>query len=258
MARIRSLHPGFASDEVLVTVSIEARLFFILLWTECDDQGLFEWKPVTLKMRLFPADNVDVSAFLGELESVDAIRPYEIDGRKYGAVRNFRKHQRPKYPNSVHPMRDDFRSYVGLTGTIPEVETVEPPPVPRKAEKPAQMEDGEKDVEEKGRDPAPGRGTRLPDDFVLPTEWRQEAARKRSEHHLPSIDMNLEAEKFTNHWLSKSGADGCKRDWHRTWMNWTLNAHAPRLNGTKPPAIKPKAPRAGTPEFDAMYRDAGG
>jgi hypothetical protein len=50
MSRIRSLHPGFFTDERLVTTSLEARLLFLGLGIEADDKGIFEWKPVTLKM----------------------------------------------------------------------------------------------------------------------------------------------------------------------------------------------------------------
>jgi hypothetical protein len=262
MARIRSVHPGLATDEDLVSVSIAARYFFVLLLTECDDQGIFEWKPTTLKMRLFPADNLDIGALLSELEGIDALRSYEIDGRKYGAVRNFRKFQRPKKPNSVHPMRDDFRTYVGLGAPNPEPEADEPEPVPHqfptRGEKSPQMEDGGKDEEEDKGVEAAKRGSRLPDDFILPTEWRQEAAKKRAEHRLPSIDLNLEAEKFTNHWLAKSGADGRKRDWHRTWLNWSLNANVPRANGVRaPPPSRSLGPAMGTPEWHAMRRQAG-
>lgn len=115
MSRIRSIHPGFFSDEDLVQVSIAARLLFIGIWGEADDKGVFEWKPLTLKMRLYPADNVDIETLLSELVSVDAVVSYEFDGRKFGIVRNFRKFQRPKKPNDVHPMPSEFRTYAGLS-----------------------------------------------------------------------------------------------------------------------------------------------
>jgi hypothetical protein len=137
MARIRSVHPGFFTDEELVGTSMAARLLIIGLWIEADDKGVFEWKPITLKMRIFPVDNVDIPEVLAELEIAKAIRSYEIEGRKYGAIRNFRVYQRPKTPNDVHPMPDDFRNWVGLTRDIS-------PPIPRKGEKTPQMEDGGK------------------------------------------------------------------------------------------------------------------
>ncbi len=67
-----------------------------------------------LKMRLLPAANVDTGALLSELGAANAIRKVEVGGIHYGLVRNFRKYQRPKKPNSVHPLPDEFRTYVGL------------------------------------------------------------------------------------------------------------------------------------------------
>lgn len=139
MSRIRSIHPGFFTDEDLVTVSPWARLLFIGLGVEADDKGVFEWKPITIKMRVFPADAVDMDTLLTELVSIDAIADYELGGRKYGAIRNFRRFQRPKKPNDIHPITSEFRTYVGLTGTSS-------PPVPHQCptgtEKSPQMEDG--------------------------------------------------------------------------------------------------------------------
>lgn len=153
MARIRSIHDGFFTDERLVTVSMPARMLFLGLGVQSDDKGTFEWKPITLKMRIFPADNLDVGELLSELQAIDAIRVYEIDGRQYGAIRNFRRFQRPKTPNDIHPITPDFRNYVGLTDPISEKSGRKQKPSPPKGEMAAQMEEGEEDggeeVEEK-------------------------------------------------------------------------------------------------------------
>lgn len=156
MSRIRSIHPGFFTDEELVAISMAARLLIIGLGIEADDKGVFEWKPITIKMRIFPVDNVDIPELLAELVQAKAIKQYEIDGRKYGAIRNFRLFQRPKTPNDVHPMPDDFRNWVGLTPAVS-------PPIPRSGEKSPQMEDGggrmkgdsEADASAAGAPPAP-------------------------------------------------------------------------------------------------------
>lgn len=71
---------------------------------------------------------------------------------------------------------------------------------------------------------APKRATRLPGDFVVPHEWRGDGAAARERNSLPAINLNLEAEKFTNYWLSKPGQKGAHLDWHKTWINWCLNA----------------------------------
>lgn len=149
MARIRSVHPGFWTDETTVELSIPARLFIIGLWNECDDKGAFEWKPKALKMRLFPVDNIDIDALLSELEANNVVRSYASGDRKYGAVRNFCRFQRPKKPNSTHPMTPELRTYAGYRDDIPETDTpiteAASPPVPHQfptsGEKPPQMEE---------------------------------------------------------------------------------------------------------------------
>lgn len=114
MPRIRSVHPGFWTDEAVVSVSRDARLFLIGLWNQCDDKGVFEWKPVGLRMRIFPADAINVVALLNELERADLIRAFEADNRRYGVVRNFVIFQRPKKPNNLYPLQFELRLFNGM------------------------------------------------------------------------------------------------------------------------------------------------
>lgn len=170
MSRIRSVHPGFFTDERLVCVSMAARMLFIGLGVEADDKGIFEWKPLTLKMRVFPADSLDIGELLSELLEADAIASYELGGRKYGAIRNFRKFQSPKTPNDIHPIPDDFRNYVGLPAVISETfpqkgekAAAVPGTFPPKGEKSIQREDGGEEEEEREREkeeapPSPPEG----------------------------------------------------------------------------------------------------
>jgi len=114
MARIRSVHPGFFTDEAVVSCSAEARLLLIGLWTEADDGGVFAWKTLTLKMRLFPADNVDANELLAELEGANIIRRFEAEGSVWGAIRNFMEFQRPKAPKITLPRLDWVPEYCGM------------------------------------------------------------------------------------------------------------------------------------------------
>ncbi len=115
MSRIRSVHPGLFTDEAFVCLSDAAQIFFIGLWTECDDQGAFEWKPVQLRLKVRGNRDGSVEPLLAELEDANCIRSYEHNGRKYGLVRNFQRYQRPKKPNSAHFIPPEFRTYVGNT-----------------------------------------------------------------------------------------------------------------------------------------------
>jgi hypothetical protein len=125
MPRIRSVHPGLFTDEAFVSCSDGAQIFWIGLWTEADDQGVFEWKPVTLKMRLRPAATRPVDPLLTELSAAGMIKEFECDGRRYGVVRNFARHQRPKAPKDVHPLPTELRNYAGFNsdGSRPDATT---------------------------------------------------------------------------------------------------------------------------------------
>lgn len=68
------------------------------------------------------------------------------------------------------------------------------------------------------------RGTRLPEDWALPEDWREWS---RATCLAASPDMiDREALKFGNYWQSKAGRDAIKIDWKKTWQNWCLTAFA--------------------------------
>lgn len=134
------------SDPDWVSCSPLARILYIGLWTDADDQGIFEWKPLQIRMRLFPGDDADVPTLLGELSAVDLVSAFEVNGKKFGAIKNFRKFQRPKKPNSIHPCPAEWRTYVALDAAGSELGDDEADEVPNspasKVELGPQMEDG--------------------------------------------------------------------------------------------------------------------
>lgn len=162
MARIRSIHPGIYTDEAWASVSIAARWFAKGLCTEADDNGTFEWKPLQLKMRIFPADTVDVPALLSELVAAGIVMQFQAEGRALGSLKNFCKYQRPRKPKSWFPTTPQSLAFAAVGApevAEPEPEhdavpqksvltPVEPEPVPQKSEKSPQREDGGGRVEE--------------------------------------------------------------------------------------------------------------
>lgn len=146
MARIRSIHPGLYTDEAYVSVSMAARVFLPGLWTEADDHGVFEWKPLALKMKIFPADNVDVDVLLAELVSANSIQKFTVGGKEYGVARNFMVWQRPKKPAYRYPFPDEMHSFAGYKPKS--TEAVENQ-YPTGTEKSSQREEGGGRVEER-------------------------------------------------------------------------------------------------------------
>lgn len=157
MARIRSIHPALFTDEAFASLSMAARVLLLGLWTEADDQGVFDWKPVTLKMRIMPVDNVIVPDLLLELEGWNAVKRFSQDGKEFGAIRNFCKFQRPKTPKYRAIRSADIRSYVMSSYPISEIHEPEQPTFPQNGEIPPQMEEGggkREEVEESTPTPA--------------------------------------------------------------------------------------------------------
>ena len=95
--------------------------------------------------------------------------------------------------------------------------------------------------------PQQRRGTRLPPDFQVLREWKDEGRRIREALGMPPIDLDAEAAAFVDFWHAKAGKDGCKLDWRATWRNWCRNARGnkiaaqPAVNGHSPEINKKRA-----------------
>jgi hypothetical protein len=169
MARIRSIHPGMPSDETYMLMSMPAKAAWPLLWTECDDHGVFEWKPVVLKARIFPADNIDFNDLLEEWLRLGSVMKVEVDGRVYGLVRNFCRFQRPKNPSYRYLQeelanREEWSTFIGQKK--PSVDSA-PPRLPQSSgsatENPPQMkEEGGRREEVGGSSEPNGSGATAP------------------------------------------------------------------------------------------------
>ena len=71
------------------------RLFFLGLLTEADRLGRTLDRPVRLKLRLMPVDDVDVYQIMTDLHNAGLIVRYQIDGKAYLNIPNFLTYQRP-------------------------------------------------------------------------------------------------------------------------------------------------------------------
>jgi hypothetical protein len=102
MARTRSIKPEFWSDEKLASISRDARLTFIGLWTASDDYGVVKGHPVWLKAQVFPYDEITTGTFqrwITELETVGVIVPFTHHKEKYYFIKSFQTHQKISHPS---------------------------------------------------------------------------------------------------------------------------------------------------------------
>lgn len=101
MARARNIKPGFFKNEELGTLTREARLLFIGLWTLADRNGRLEDRPARITAEVFPYDRDikigDVDTWLQMLadSSEGFIVRYVVGKTKYLQITNFAKHQSP-------------------------------------------------------------------------------------------------------------------------------------------------------------------
>ncbi|MGP0093293.1 MAG: hypothetical protein ACLPKB_25620 [Xanthobacteraceae bacterium] len=78
---------------------------------------------------------------MAELSQARCICRFEHDGRQFGAIRNFRKYQRPKKPNRRFFVPPELRTWVCLSEAGTEPSGVQDRPVSPKSEPAAQMEE---------------------------------------------------------------------------------------------------------------------
>jgi hypothetical protein len=97
MARIRTVKPELFKHEDLYDLEsscgLPVRLAFIGLFTCCDRDGRFKWRPRTLKLDVLPHDDIDFSRVLDALASRGFVRKYAVAGEEYGCIPSFAKHQ---------------------------------------------------------------------------------------------------------------------------------------------------------------------
>ena len=74
--------------------------------------------------------------------------------------------------------------------------------------------------DQKHRAPRSPSGSRLPTDWSIPDDWIPVA----ESIGVPVGAVLVEASKFRDHWLAKSGKDGRKADWLACWRTWCRNA----------------------------------
>lgn len=97
MARIRTVKPELLTHEQLFELEkltgYPIRIAFVGLFTCCDREGRFKWKPRELKLSCLPFDEIDFSHVLDALMTAGFIQKHLVDGSFYGLIPSWKKHQ---------------------------------------------------------------------------------------------------------------------------------------------------------------------
>lgn len=124
MARIRTIKPDFWRDELLAGITAEAALLAIGLLNHCDDEGYFNANPKLVESDVFPLRTLTnpTPALLLELSRIGYIEVFSgSDGKTYGKVANFEKHQviNKKTPSKIKDLCDLRQDYHTPTVVLP-------------------------------------------------------------------------------------------------------------------------------------------
>jgi hypothetical protein len=97
MGRIRTVKPELFKHEDLFDLErdtgLPIRVAFTGLFTCCDKEGRFKWRPRTLKLDVLPHDELDFSRVLDALATRGFVIKYACNGEEFGFIPTFKKHQ---------------------------------------------------------------------------------------------------------------------------------------------------------------------
>lgn len=106
MARMRTLKPGFFTNDLLCEIPPLGRIFFEGLWCNADREGRLSDRPKKLKVEILPYDKADAEEFLAALATRGFLIRYQVNGQRYIQIVNFLLHQNPHYkepPSTIPP-----------------------------------------------------------------------------------------------------------------------------------------------------------
>lgn len=107
--RIRSIKPDFWRDSITGEMEPTVALFYLGLSCFADDGGRFEWDLRLLRADLDPFDTKfggmeGLARLLAQLVAAGRVVPYEANGKNFGEIPSFGKHQHPQKPSRRCPV----------------------------------------------------------------------------------------------------------------------------------------------------------
>lgn len=96
MARARNIKPGLFKNEVLGQADPLLTILFAGLWCLADREGRLEDRPVRIKSEVLSYRyGADPDLMLNWLDENGFIRRYEVNGKRFIQILEFKKHQNP-------------------------------------------------------------------------------------------------------------------------------------------------------------------
>jgi hypothetical protein len=265
--RIRTIKPEAHTDEDLWDLEQETGLpifrAFTGLWCHADKEGRFEWRPRPLKAGVLPYWDGDFSRVLDALASRGFVRKYACDGREFGVIDTFRRHQfingkepeselpeppEPEQNQEVPHVENACSTREGHVPHVPIPSLPYPVPIPDprggaggdSAELGSPQPDQPK--RKRGKPPDPMlRETQIPDDFQANAENTEQAR---------SSGLDLAEEILLFRAYAKKNGRVCL-DWQADFSGWLVRSVRMRRENQE------RRPRAGPPRGRVPQDNAG-
>lgn len=231
--RIRTIKPEVGKNEELWDLGIETGLpvyqAFTLLWCYADREGRFEWRPRTLKTDILPYWDGDFSRVLDALATRGFIRRYTVDGRDYGVIPTFTRHQVINNRETPSELPDPFDADTAplmnpdtSTRERRVIDACHTPLSPAQAEGKGTEGNG-KGTEGSDASRAAPKSIRVPrrvkpGAHFVPDDWQPNA---KHVEHAQQLGVRLETErvKFVSHEFREK-----RTDWDRAFTGWLTRA----------------------------------
>ena len=216
--RIRSIRPEYWTSEDIATMTWDARLVYIGLWSYVDDNGVGRDVEPIIASELFPFDMAGdsretlakVSGALATLSSGGQIVRYESNGKPYFHVVAWKTHQRIDKPGKDrYPLPTTEDAIIRETVATPSRDS-------RDISTPGEGEKRRRGEEEEGRRERVTRAHKLPDGWQPKPETITAMASE-----LPNVNLKQEHVKFADHYTANGKA---MKDWDACWRNWMRRA----------------------------------
>jgi len=238
MSRIRTVKPEYWEHPKVAKVSRDARLFFLGLLTECDDEGKLRYNAKRLAGVLFGSDDdVDgtvIDAWAAELERADLAYRYTVGDASLLVVPGFTEHQRVSHP-SPSRLPNPSEPFHPLTVVLPKSSGEAPDSLCPEGEGEWKGMEGEapaSPVAAPALGPHDKRKTAVP----CPDGWGvTDGMQTWVEDRCPLIDWRLQTDRFLA-WAESKGAK--YQDWDRAWDNWMLKAQDDQTARTPRAAVR--------------------
>jgi len=219
MARSRNIKPGFFMNDELAEIEPLGRILFAGLWCIADREGRLKDRPKRIKAEVLPYDDCNMDELLNQLAARDFIIRYEIDGKRYIQITNFKKHQNPHKNEapSVIPAPEEAQ-YKHSTSTVQVQEKHNTNPADSLNMIPDSLNmipDHYNQKEDGAIQFNPDQIERACDDVTEPAESKKKDSKPKSQgKKKPKFsEEGREITKYLQEKLKNAGVDHFPRDW---------------------------------------------